>query len=81
MGSLQGVLVNLVKQCLHNDPHERPSSEELLIKLQKIRIEVEGEYGQDTIKVDFTKVRMAKQLQEKDSRIDELTQQQLQVQV
>ncbi len=66
-----------MKQCLQNDPRERPSTEELLTRLQEMRTDVEGGYGQDPIKLDLAKVRMAKQLQEKDRRMEELTQQQV----
>ncbi len=70
-------MVEVVKQCLQNDPRERPRTEELLTRLQGMRMEVEGEYGQDSVKLDLVKVRMAKQLKEKDRRMEELTQQQV----
>ncbi len=71
-------LVEMVKQCLHNDPRERPSTEELLTKLQEIRMEVEGQYvSSHPIKLDMVRVRMAKEVKEKDRRIEELTQQQV----
>ena len=38
-------LVELVKQCLHNAPQQRPSTEEVLAVLQGLRVGVEVEYG------------------------------------
>ncbi len=71
-------LVEVVKQCLHNDPHERPSTEELLTELQGMRMEVEGRYvDSHPIKLDMVRVRLAKQVKEKVRRMEELTQQQV----
>ena len=63
-------LVELVKQCLHNDPRERPSTEELLTRLQRMRVEVEGNYGGGVVKLDMARVRLAK-------KVEDLTQQQV----
>ena len=35
----------LSMQCLHNAPRERPNTDELLARLQRMKVEVEGEYG------------------------------------
>ena len=71
-------LVDLVKQCLHNDPRERPSTEQLLTRLQGMRAEVEGEFGAShPIRLDMVRVRLAKEVKEKDRRIERLTQQQV----
>ncbi len=71
-------LVELVKQCLHNNPRERPSTEELLTRLQGIRVEVEGEHGScHPIRLDMVRLRLSKEMKEKDRRIEELTQQQV----
>ncbi len=69
-------MVQLIKQCLHNDPQQRPSTEELLTRLQGMRGKVEGEYG-GPFKLDMVRVRLAKEVKEKDRRIEELTQQQV----
>ncbi len=69
-------LVEMVKQCLNNDPCERPSTEELLTRLQGMRREVEGEYG-GPFKLDMVRVKLAKEVKQKDSRIEELTQRQV----
>ena len=70
-------LVELVKQCLHNAPQDRPRVEEVLARLQGLRAEVEGEYGGITFRLDMVRLRLAKEAKEKDRRIDELIQQQV----
>ena len=77
IGKLHPDLVELVKQCLHNVPNLRPSTEEVLTRLQGMRVQVEGEYGGGVVKLDFVKLRMAKALLEKDRRLEELTHQQV----
>ena len=66
-------LVQLMKQCLHNVPGQRPSTDELLATLQRMKVEVEGEYG-GPVKLDMVRVRLAKEVKLKDRRIGELTQ-------
>ena len=56
-------LVQLVKQCLHNDPRQRPSTDELLATLQRMKVEVEGQYGIQ-IRLDMEKLRLAKEVKE-----------------
>lgn len=70
-------LVELVKQCLHNAPQQRPSTEEVLAVLQGLRAEVEGEYGSISMRLDMEKLRLAKEGKRKDRRLEELTQQQV----
>ena len=69
-------LVELVKQCLHNAPRERPNTNELLARLQRMKVEVEGEYG-GPFRLDMVRVRLAKEVKVKDRRIVELSQQQV----
>ena len=73
IGSDHPALVELVKQCLHNDPRERPSTEKLLTGLQGMRVEVEGEYGSGSLKLDLARVRLTKEVKENDKKIKELT--------
>jgi len=70
-------LVQLVCQCLHNSPDQRPTADELLQQLQAAKAQVEGPYGQ-IVKVDLEKVRV---LREKDTQIRGLQQQVQQVEV
>ena len=68
---LHPVLVQLVKQCLTNDPQQRPNTDELLTRLQRMKEEVEGEYG-GPVRLDMVRVRLAKEVKIKDRRIEEL---------
>ena len=77
VGTNHPALVELVKQCLHNNPRQRPSAEQLLTTLQGLRGQVEGEYGWGAVRVDLARVRLVKEAKEKDRRIEELTQQQV----
>ena len=70
-------LIQLVRQCLHNVPNQRPSTDELLATLQRMKVEVEGEYGGSPIKLDMVRVRLAKEVKSNEQRIRELTQQQV----
>ena len=64
VSSRHPALVQLVKQCLHNDPRQRPSTDELLATLQRMKVEVEGEYGGSPIRLDMVRVRLAKEVKE-----------------
>ena len=70
-------LVQLVKQCLHNVPAERPTTDEVLDRLQRMKVEVEGEYGPSMIELDIARVKFARDMRKKDRKIEELTQQQV----
>ena len=70
-------LIQLVKQCLNNVPNERPNTDQLLTTLQRMKVEVEGEYGCNPIRLDMVRVRLAKEVKVKERRIVELTQQQV----
>ena len=52
-------LIQLVKQCLHNVPDQRPSTDELLATLQRMKVEVEGKYGSS---LDMVRMRLAKEI-------------------
>ena len=70
-------LIQLVKQCLHNVPDQRPSTDELLATLQRMKVEVEGEYGGSPIRLDMVRVRLSKEVKSNEQRIRELIQQQV----
>ena len=70
-------LVLLVKHCLQDIPDQRPSTDELLVTLQRMKVEVEGEYGGSPIRLDMVRVRLAKEVKTKDAQIEELVQQQV----
>ena len=81
VGSLEALirqhpdLVQLVKQCLHNVPDRRPSTEQLLTGLQEMKRNIEGECGGGMIKLDLTKAKLAKEVKVKNRRIEDLIQQ------
>ena len=62
IGHHHGDLVELIKQCLHNSPGERPSTEEVLARLQRMKAQVEGEYGGPVVRLDMVRVRLAKEV-------------------
>ena len=66
-------LVQLVKQCLQDVPDLRPSTDEVLGSLQRMKVKVEGEYGSSLVKLDIDKMLLAKEMKMKDKRIEELT--------
>ena len=74
IGVLYPSLVQLVKQCLQDIPNQRPSTDELLATLQRMKVEVEGEYGGSPIRLDMVRVRLAKEVKLNEQRI---TQQQV----
>ena len=76
-GFLHPTLIQMVKQCLHNAACERPNTDELLTRLQRIKVDVEGEYGGSPIKFDMMRLELAKEIKMMDRRIQELTQQQV----
>ena len=73
MGHYHPALVELVKECLHNDREQRPTTDNLLARLQRMRVEVEGEYGYP-VKLDMARMKLIKEVKLKDSQ---LTQQQV----
>lgn len=76
IGSTHPDLVQLVKKCLHSLPNQRPSTEELLTRLQEMRVGMEGRYG-GPIKLDLVRLRLTKELEIQNERVKELTQQQV----
>ena len=69
---LHPFLVQLVKQCLHNTPSRRPATDEVLNQLQRLKVEVEGVYGGNLVKLDINRVLLAKDIKMKDKRITQL---------
>ncbi len=65
-------LVQLVKQCLHNAPDLRPTTDEVLGSLEGMRVEVEGVYGGSLVKLDINKILLAKEMRMKDKRLEDM---------
>ena len=67
------VLVQLVSQCLNNDPLIRPSSDEALGRLQEKKMEIERMHGVHLGKMlNIASILVAKELKTKDKRIKDL---------
>ena len=62
-------MVQLVKECLDNDPEYRPSSEDVLQRLEGMRSHIRDPYQ------DLTKVEMMKLLEQKDREVQSQLQQ------
>ena len=62
-------MVQLVKECLDNDPRYRPSSEDVLQRLEEMKSQITDPYQ------DLTKVEMMKLLEQKDKEIQSQLQQ------
>lgn len=60
------LLVQLVMQCLHNDPNQRPTANELLLQLEQVRAGINDPYA------DMSRLEMMQALRERDARIEEL---------
>ena len=63
--------VQLVKQCLHNTPSQRPTTEVVLRTLEEMRAEIEGPYGSyDIVKLDLMRqVAVTRTLRQSESEV------------
>ena len=87
----QHPFLQLVCQCLHNIPAQRPSAEELLQQLETVRPQIERAYGSGKqVKVEIAKLQEAMmsvlrtretEVGEKDDEIEQLRHDLRQVQV
>ena len=78
----QHPLLQLVCQCLHNEPVQRPSAEELLQQLEAVRLQIRGTYGRQQMKVEMARLQVAMMnLLETGSEIEHLQHDLQQVQV
>ncbi len=72
-GASHPVLLDLVRQCLHNTPERRPFSQDLLDRLQDVKSEVEGVYGGGMMRqLNIASVLYVKEMKNKDKQIQEL---------
>ncbi len=66
-------LVQMVTQCLHNIPSVRPSSPNLLQRLQVLKAEIEAKFGGITgTQLNISSVLLLKELKVKDKIISQL---------
>ena len=84
-GNIQ--LIQLIKTCLHNDPSQRPTAEQLVTELERMKSDVEGPCGKLATVDAVRQVMTAMALKEKsEEKVDELAAkeeeiQQLQVEI
>lgn len=71
IGGILPTLVELVKECLSDAAHQRPGTDDLLDRLQRMRKEVEGEYSVGIVSLDLSRLRLAKELRRKDKLLQE----------
>ena len=55
----QHPLLQLVCQCLHNTPTQRPSAEDLLQQLGTVRPQIDRTYGSQQVKVEMARLQVA----------------------
>ena len=78
----QHPLVQMVHQCLHNNPARRPTAEELLQRLEAMRVRIEKSYGSYHFKVQSAMLSVVEtEMGEKDREIQHLQQELHQLQV
>ena len=64
-------LIQLIKDCLHNTPSRRPSTEQLLQALEEVKATIEGPYG-EIAKLDAVRqVAMMRALRGKEEDVRE----------
>ena len=56
------VLLELVRQCLHNAPERRPSSVEVLDRLQQVKVVVKERNRRTTEQLDIDKDQVIKEM-------------------
>ena len=69
-GGVRRHLVQTIKDCLRNDPSQRPTAEQLVTVLEGMKCDVEGPCGELTIMDAVRQVKTAKAL--KKGKVDEL---------
>ena len=67
----QHQFVQLVTRCLQNEPHERPTTEELITSLEEMKADIDGPYG-DIAKADAVRqVVTMRALRKKETEVRE----------
>ena len=67
----QHPLALLVKRCLHNDPSERPTSEEVVASVEEMKADIEGPYGQIAKADAVRQVVMMRALKSRETEVRE----------
>ena len=70
-GGVRCIFVQMIKDCLRNDPSQRPTAEQLVTVLEGMKGDVEGPCGELTTMDAVRQVKTAKVL--KKEKVDQLT--------
>ena len=65
--------VQLMKRCLKNESHERPTAEELVTSLEEMKADIEGPYGDITKADAVTQVVTMRALRKRETEVREKT--------
>ena len=63
--------VQLVTRCLQNEPHQRPTAEELIASLVEMKADIEGPYGEVAKADSVRQVVMMRALRQRDTEVRE----------
>ena len=73
-GGIRRHLVQMIKDCLKNDPTERPTAERLVTALEGMKGDIEGGYGELATVDAVRQVRTMKALKSRsEDKVNELT--------
>ena len=64
-------LVHLLRQCLKNNPSQRPTAEELVTSLVEMKADIEGPYGEVSKADAVRQVVMMRALRKRDTEVRE----------
>ena len=81
LGGSRHPMVALVRQCLHNAPDRRPTTDGLVEQLVGMRAAIEGPYGDMVAKLDVARVGMTRAMRSRETQVRELQQQVAQLEV
>ena len=72
-GGVKRLLVQMIKDCLRNDPTQRPTAEQLVTALEKMKGDIEGGYGELATVDAVRQVRTMKALKSRsEDKVNEL---------
>ena len=70
-GGVRRLLIQMIKDCLRNDPSQRPTAEQLVTALEGMKGDIEGPCGELATMDAVRQVKIAKAL--KKEKVDKLT--------
>ena len=83
----QHPLIVMIRRCLHNEPSERPTTEQLVTGLEGMRVNIDGPFGDDARMYIMRQIATMREtrtrdteMREKNEEIEQLQQQIVQIQ-